>query len=412
MKLAVLIFSEIKLGGIGTQAHDFARLASAAGYEAELINIEHRNKVEFLNAIEQDAFRPTEKGNGLKLRCSKLGSGKKVSGQSLKYLAKFDICIWVGVAPHIDLALGENGEETPAYLEQKEFYLSLLKNGQKHIAFATDKFIDKYYPWISPHLNLFSAIWAFAEPYQKAILQYAPCDVLPIAPLDAWNDRKWIAPSSKPRKLFWPHQFRGWKNPDLFVQIVRLLPLDSVRMYATGSGLEFSVFSKSEIYKQIVKIDVHKPEQRNPNGKLELMGFVPIADVMREYDAHATTVDLTGVSAKLRQPNSFQGNYQCATIESFLKTCAVIKFTTTVQPFNGIPKDCVLPLEPGKAIEEYAATISEYLQDLTLADKVARNALDWVEEVGEPNACFAKMIGGQNKTVSAEKKPQQASIFG
>lgn len=402
MKIAVLTFSEVKLGGIGTQAWDFARLAQRSGHEAELVNIEPR---QFTDLIEgkpklETAFAPTENGRSLKLKSNRLGTGNaKQRGIALDYLNRVDCCIWVGVAPHFqaeDEQVDMFAERPKDEADQEAFYTALLKNGKRHIAFGTDTFLEEYYPWMRRQLKHFSGRFAFAEPYAKVLSQPdAKFTVLPIAPLSAWEQRGIATkPSARPRKIFWPHQWRGWKNVEMFLELSQRLAVPEITMYAAqtmGGEITACLFRKTELYKAAVKSDDYTT-QNNPEGKLVLHGFRPHAAIIQEYKDNATCPDLTGVSKKTRQPNSYVGNYQCATLEAMLLGCALIKFNTTVAPYNAIPKDAILPLEPGK--EDYAPDINAYLSDLSAADRAAARAYEWLCDVGEPERCFRTMLNG------------------
>lgn len=395
MKVAILTFFDVKLGGLGTQAWDFARLAQRAGHKAMLVNIEPRKSTMLLPdwyAVDR-AFVPGQTGRGMKLICNKLGTGtESVRAEALRFLSQIDACIWVGVAPHIE----EPERQTDLFVEtvwdttQEEFFKGLLDNGKRHVAFATDKFIDKYYAWIKPLLPKFSGVYAFAEPYAAALGRGVRPRVLPIAPLSAWDMKKNAKPSTKSRKMFWPHQWRGWKNIDMFLEMTPYLNVPEIRMYASGTGqVEYTLFRKTQLYKDIVRSDVHS-EHHNPSGKITLLGSVGHHVIMGEYLNTATCPDLTGVTSGTHEASSYTGNYQCATLEAMLLGCALIKFTTTVRPHNGIPREAVLPLEPG--VKDYAPQVNEYLKDGAACDRAAKAAFEWVQDVGEPNRCFKQLL--------------------
>lgn len=397
MKVAILTFFDVKLGGLGTQAWDFARLAQRAGHQAMLVNIEPRKSTMLLpNVYDVDrAFVPGQTGRGMKLVCNRLGTGTEaVRNEAAKFLAGVDACIWVGVAPHFSEPEAQTelfgGDTTAEERTQLEFFTQLLSNGKRHIAFATDKFIDKYYAWVKPLLPKFSGLYAFAEPYAASLGRGSKCKVLPIAPLSAWDMRKCPTSASKARKLFWPHQWRGWKNIDMFLDMVPRLQAKEIRMYASGTGqVEYTLFRKTQLYKDIVRSDVHT-EQRNPDGKVILLGSVAHHVILGEYLDTATCPDLTGITSNTHEPSSYTGNYQCATLEAMLLGCALIKFTTTVAPHNGIPKEAILPLEP--RIADYATRINEYLADRQACDLAASAAFEWIQDVGEPTRCFKQLL--------------------
>jgi len=401
MKVAILTFFTSKIGGVGTQARDFAVLAEMAGHEAALFNIEHRHKNDLITQSVRTSFAPNEKGTTLKLACSRLGTGR-CKDEAAEILNDYDVCIWIGVAPHLDLIKEEDdsGEDLFAiskgggneeFNEQQKFFIDLLNNGKKHIAFATDKFIEKYYTWVKPHLKKFHGRFAFAEPYAESMKEWGKFEILPIAPLEAWNQREFIKPSTKKFKIFWPHQFRGWKCPELFCETAERIDANPIRVYACGGeGHESNNFRKSALYKRIVKSDALNPDQKSAIGNLEVFGFVPMNVILNAYKQTATTIDLTGISATLRKPNSYMGNFQCASIEPMCFGSALIKFSSTVAPYNGIPRDAVLLLEP--EVADYAPVINSYLKDGKTMDNAAKNAWDWIHSVGEPEKCFQRLM--------------------
>lgn len=376
MKAAVLVFIEDRPGGIGTQAYDIARTA----YEMNgcgkviLITPKKQNIVTPINKFTAH-FGPSKNKRGLRITDCHLSSSLATSEKVFSYLSQFDRRIWMGLAPHCKTQ------------EEIAFFSTILDSlpGEDH-AFATDRYIDDFYPWIIPHLKKFKSINAFADTYAATIKKHAPCGVLPIAPLMAWKQRKFIAPSKKKNHIFWPHQWRGWKNIEMFLDIAPKLDCGRVNFYGSGSGYEYSAYRRTEHYRKNVFSDVCEPSQKSVFGKLRLNGFAPHQEILQSYLSHKCVPDLTGISPVNKTANKYVGNYQCATLEPMAFGCAILKFSTTVFPYSGIPREAVYLLEPEQ--KDYAKIINAAISDNRRLDEAARNAYEWLENKCDPYALF------------------------
>jgi glycosyltransferase involved in cell wall biosynthesis len=376
MKTAILVFIESQLGGLGTQAYDLARTA----YEMHgcgkvvVITSKKQNVVTPINEFTV-SFGPTKNKKELSISDCHLSSSLATSQKVFSYLSQFDCRIWIGLAPHC-----KTQEETA-------FFSSILESlpGKDH-AFVTDRYIDDLYPWIIPHLKKFDSINAFADTYATAVRKHSPCGVLPIAPLMAWKQRNFIAPSKKKNHIFWPHQWRTWKNIEMFLDIAPRLDCNKIDFYASGRGYEYSGFLRSPQYKKHVFADAANPSQKNSFGKLNLKGFARHQEILQSYLTHKCVPDLTGISPVNKISNKYVGNYQCATLEPMAFGCAVLKFSTTVFPHSGIPKEAVYILEPEQ--KDYAKIINNAMRDDGALDRAARNAYEWLESKCDPYALF------------------------
>ena len=378
MKTAVLVFIEHQLGGLGTQAIDLAQTAyELAGCGKVVTFAATRNC--YATPLDKFTarFGPTPTKRGLAISDCKVSTDLRDSANAYGLLAQFDRRIWIGVAPHCKTS------------EEVAFYSAILSDlPGKDYAFATDRYIDELYPWVIPQLRHFEKIYSFADTYANAIRRHAPVEVLPIAPLQAWRKRKYTAPSTKPRALMWPHQWRGWKNIEMFLEMAPRLDAGTVDMFASGSGIEYSHFRNGPLYADNVIADAKNPRQHNPRGTLRLRGFVPNETVLQAYTEHACVPDLTGISKVRREPNSYVGNYQCATLEPMAFGCALLKFSTTVAPHNCIPREAVCVLEPEQ--KDYAPIINDMVKDKRALDCAAENAFQWLEANCDPYKLYER----------------------
>lgn len=378
MKTAVLVFIEHQLGGLGTQAFDFARTAyemHGCGKVVAFSNAK-KNTVTPLNKFTA-VFGPSASRKKLQLQDCCLSTNFATSESAFAYLSQFDRRIWVGLAPHC---------KTP---EETAFFAAILESlpGQDH-AFVTDRYIDELYPWVVPYLRHFSSIHAFADTYARAVNRHAPCSVLPLAPLAAWKQKKFVAPSKKQRKIFWPHQWRGWKNIDMFLDVAPKLGENSIDCYASGAGFEYAAYRRTPQYRQHVRQDVSNAMQQNKGGCLNLKGFAPHAHILHAYAEHKCVPDLSGISSVRKAANKYVGNYQCATLEPMAFGCALLKFSTTVAPHSAIPKEAVYLLQP--EADDYAPIIKKAMNDDAALDAAARNAYEWLEKNCDPYALFER----------------------
>ncbi len=380
-KVATLVFIDHLLGGIGTQAYDFARLAHQQGIPSKIIGFTSAKKIRVhpLNKFTA-SFGPTKNGKELELKDCLLSTHPTCVAHSMEYLSQFDVRIWIGVAPH--LKEEQSGEQS--------FYSNILTAlPGKDIAFATDRYVDDLYPWIKKYLSKFHKVLSFADAYAATLDPYVPVEVVPIAPLDTWPYvGKNTPPSQRKKKIFWPHQWRGWKNIEMFLEMAPSLVAEGerIKMFASGAGFEYAGFARTPEYKKYVSSDVHNPTQRNPQGCLELLGFRPSAEVLASYQEHQCVPDLTGVSKKKQVPNSYVGNYQCATLEAMCMGTVVLKMDSTVAPHSVIPKEAVGLLDIAKG--DFAGQIRKWLERNTELDKVSNRATEWLQEKCDPYKLF------------------------
>jgi len=376
-KLAVLVFIDYQLGGIGTQAVDFTRLAREHGFAADLITFTASKKP---REAREPGLAVARDGKGLELQACMLSVHPERQGASLSRLAEYDLRLWVGVAPHC-----KPGDQVYGFFEA-----TLRQLPGRNVAFATDRFVNDLYSWVIPHLHRFTCVTAFADAYAATLRAHGiPVDVVPLAPLDAWDQRRLVLPSRKPRQLFWPHQWRGWKNISMFLESAGKLEVPEINVYASGAGFEYSAFRRSDAYSDLVRSDRHNPSHFNPRGRLNLLGFVPHATVLQAYRDHAATPDLTGISSKRHTANSYVGNYQCATLEAMCFGCAVLKMETTVAPYSAIPREAVAVLRAGAA--DYAAEMNVALRGGL--DSAAEQAFAWIERSCDPYQLFGSIVG-------------------
>lgn len=379
MKIGVLVFIDNMLGGLGMQAYDLAKTAFELGHEARVI-VFSETKISFGNRPGRFTarFGPNERGTNLVIRDVQVSSHPEQWAQTVDYLKQYDLLIWMGVAPH---CLDED-DKVPLY----DHILSLPC---RHVAFATDRFIETLYPWVKSWLQEFDALLAFAEPYAKALRDAgAPnVKVVPICPLESWKQRQLVAMSAKTILNFWPHQWRGWKNINLFLEIAPSFgfPVD---VYASGSGIEYSQYKKSEAYAKNVILDRHNPEHKNPNGTLLLKGYAPHAEIIEAYKKAKSVLDLTGIAQLSHKANSYVGNYQCATLEAMCYGCAMIKLESTVAPFNCLPEEAAVVLPVGLTTEEYGKLVCEVIRDDVRLAEAAGAAFAWIEQSTDPYALF------------------------
>ena len=197
-----------------------------------------------------------------------------------------------------------------------------------------------------------------------------------------------IPAREKTSLLFWPHQWRGWKNIAMFLEAVPRLRCGEISMFASGSGFDYSAFRRTPEYKSLVVSDYHNPSQRSAGGRLRLRGFAPREEILSAYETSASMPDLTGVSKTRHKANSYVGNYQCATLEAMALGCAVMKMETTVAPHSCIPRDAVCLLPEGAA--DYADEINRWLSAPQDMEAAAARAFAWLERSCDPYLLFQK----------------------
>lgn len=368
MKIAVCVFFDYQLGGVGTQAFDMAMYFRERGIESDVVTFTERMAV--APPMPEPKFEATRDGKNLRLRQVEVSMRPERWAFTLKTLKQYSGMVWIGCAPHIK-----------ARSEQADLFLDLLMT-RPVVGFVTDRYIDDLYRWVSPHLKNFSGLFAFADPYQSAVGKYAKCELMPIAPRGAWMLRE-HAFSHKRNGVLWPHQWRGWKNIELFLETVAGGEAGTVTMYGSGNSREYAAFRKSKAYSDSVSRDAHNTWQSNKSAPLALLGYRPQEEVLQAYLTHAVCPDLTGVSSKLVKPNSYVGNYQCATLEAMCLGCPLVKFTTTVHPHNAIPAETAVLLQPNA--ENIKGRMLSAFSDVAALHSAAKNALDWVNDVCAPD---------------------------
>lgn len=380
MKIGVLVFIDNMLGGLGTQAYDLAKTAHELGHEAKVIVFSSTKKSWGKPPGFTATFGPNENGTNLVIRDVQLSTHPEKCAETVDYLAAYDLLIWIGVAPH----LIEGDPEI-------DLYDHILTLPCRHVAFATDRFIDKLYPWIKTRFTQFDRLLSFAEPYVQALRNAGSgaVDIVPICPLESWKRRTLGKPTlDRPSPTFWPHQWRGWKNINMFLEIAPALGCD-IEVYASGSGIEYSQYKKSPAYAKDVKWDVHS-SQLNPMGNLTLRGYANHEEILEAYGSNKGVLDLTGIAQLSHKPNSYVGNYQCATLEAMCYGCALIKMESTVAPHNCLPQEAVVKLPTGLRTEDYAARIKDILSDDQAMQEAAENALEWIEGNTNPYDLFER----------------------
>lgn len=393
MRIGVLFFMENNLGGAATQAIDMVMVARRLGHEADLLKFTHREKspncanVGTTRPVAVSELRVVGPGSGFRLDGVRLNLHAAYLTSALARLDQYDLLIYVGLAPHQTREFSQEDFEAylPIYTGPRAF----------KVAFFTDPFWQKFYPWAPRVIGRMHRVYAFAEAYRNNLVASSLCREVQVSnfgSLAAMDGHGVYAKGKQHDALVWPHQWRSWKNPELFLELVpRLHTIQRVLAFATG--IEYYRIRRdcSAIFTAAVAEDyvLNGGKPVTPGAKMQVLGVRPQAELMQAYQDIMWTIDLTGMSARTGQPMpQFVGNYQCVTIEAMMRGCVVFKYENTVAPYSQIPRECVIPLPLETRSESLARYIDEQVRGRGRWRAVAEVAHTWAVEHFDPSRVF------------------------
>ena len=388
MKIGVCFFIESNLGGAATQADDLVTAARRLGHDACLLQFTHnpRSRGQWkLSNTTMPGHQLLIGRTGIKLKSERILVTPATIKNVVKCLNSFDLLIYVGVCPHITRNFAEEDFYTcyePIYTEPK----------CAKVAFFTDPFWQKLYPYANRIIGRMNIVYAFAEAYRRIVEETNLCSALSVCnfgSIMATDMAKRIKERKSKNYIVWPHQWRSWKNPELLVNMAPLLR-NKVRAYS--DGIEYHKIRRDywKEWKKAVSYDHLKKEALTKEGKIEFFGTVPQKTIMQEFASCRWMVDFTGMSYRTGKPiEKFVGNYQCVNIECMMLGCVNFKFENTIAPYSQVPSDCVISLPLNTNPQDVASFINKNTGP-SRYQEIASRARKWSLDNFDPERVFQK----------------------
>lgn len=384
MRIGICFFMENNLGGAATQANDLVTAAQRLGHEACLLRFTSRTRGrdlwDYKNGLPKHSLLI---GSAYRFWSERLLLTEDTLPKVLKFINTFDLLIFVGVCPHITRDFTEE--------EFNRLYLPLYQETKCYkTAFFTDPFWSTLYPYAAKVVGLMDRVDAFAEAYRQSILESRLCGEISICNfgsiMAADLAHKMKSRNTK-RRFVWPHQWRGWKNPEL---MLRMAPLLRCPTNTYSEGIEYYNVRRDhwDVWDKAVRVDHFREKQKTPGAKVTHYGIVTQEKIMEAFSTCSWMLDLTGMSFRTGKPmKKFVGNYQCVNLECMFLGCVNFKYENTIAPYSQIPEDCVIKLPLITEPRKLAGFINRHLGSEEY-NRVASRAKKWALSKFEPMRVF------------------------
>jgi hypothetical protein len=379
---------ESNLGGAATQADDLVTAARRGGHQACLLRFAGSPRAHGLWNCTPGAM-PAHKlfieREGIRFRGERILLTADTIEEVVKYLNGFDLLVFVGGCPHLT--------RTFTAEDFADYYKPIYTETTCHkVMFFTDPFWQKLYPFAADVIAQMDRVYAFAEAYRRIVIDSGLCDNVEICnfgSIAAADHAKQIQGRDSKNVFVWPHQWRSWKNPELFLLMA---PHLKYRTHAYSDGIEYHKLRRDrwEDFQKAVFYDHLKQKQLSKYGKVTIYGTVPQEKIISEFATCRWMVDLTGMSGRTGKPLAkFVGNYQCVNMECMMLGCVNFKYENTVEPYNQVPQDCVISMPLITKPLELARFINSNLGSAQYA-AVAMRAQAWASHRFDPERVFKK----------------------
>jgi len=413
LRVGICFFIESNLGGAATQADDLVTVARRLGHEACLLRFTSSPRGRELWDPSTDGLpdhtlvisRAGMRFVGPKVYAAEAGTAEAASLN--RRLDTFDLLVFVGGCPHQDVVTDRKKKIGrrfgPEDFHRRYGFLYTRCRARK-VMFLTDPFWRRLYPYCADVVGGMDRVYAFAQAYRRSVVESGlrddveVCNFGSVAACDLARNVGSGGRRSKD-EIVWPHQWRSWKNPLLFVRTAPYL-WAPVRAYA--DGIEYHLIRRDHPDDWEAALAEDRVRPRKGEGSLTYYGTVPQPEILAEFATCRWMIDLTGVSGRTGNPlEQFVGNYQCVNIECMMLGCVNLKYENTIEPYSLIPSDCVLSLPLEVEPIRLAALINERLSP-NLYEQVSARAKEWSMKHFDPvsvfRRCFLEPFGWAYQT--------------
>lgn len=357
MRIACIYFPISSVGGIATECSGYQNAVRAMGHTFDVIRCSKGKTILPYLFSSSKQMRGGDTYIMVDGDCSHHPSQVK---NTIRWLERnYDALLFIHPCPHATKAYGT-----------EPYWLEMYKGCTLPKAV---KFLDAYvstYLWIKDAIPYIDVVYvnqpAYANSLEAADITGAKILPIPFEP----NNREIV--KTPERLVIWPSQWKDIKGIRPFLeQVPSLFPIANVELYSCG--IRYYQLRTQDSWRQAIKTDHFKGY--NGDGEAIYWGYVTPREIRYVMSRAWCSVNLQGLSTRVRHPFYRQGSYNNTELEAlYFGAWPVVAEQCLKSP---IPDEFLIPVRDEKATDLREAIEIGADQPLH-GSREGMNAREWV----------------------------------
>lgn len=373
MKVACIYFPISSVGGIASETRAYSLAARQAGDTFDVIRCP--NSVQMKQPGLYSSPKLLRGGDTYISVDGECSHHPRHVGKSIRWLEKnYDALFFIHPCPHPTKAYGQD----PLWMKMYEAC---------SLPMAV-KFMDAYvstYKWIIPALDYCTAVYVNQPAYQKSLEAVGITNSV-LRPKPFFPGPQRFEKDSE-RLVIWPNQWKDIKGIKPFMeQVPELAKTSKVELYSNGIRYYQIKKDDPDLWDRCISFDYFKDE-KGSSGLAEFFGYVTPAEMERVYQRAWCSVNLQGLSSRVKHSFYREGSYNNTEVEAlYWGVWPVVARQVEKSP---IPSECLIMVDDAAKLPELIETAVDQPMAGSHEGKIAR---EWVLDIHGAGKLWAEIV--------------------